>query len=102
MMQSHGLQFTQEGINLFCRKYSVRKLLFFGSVLRNELRPESDIDVLVEFIPGQKVGFLKMAKMELELTSILGRKVDLRTPAELSRYFRDDVLAGAEVQYEEG
>ena len=102
MIQSHGLQFTQEGIKQFCRKYSIRKLLFFGSVLRSELRAESDIDVLVEFMPGQKVGFLKMAKMELELTSIFGRKVDLRTPAELSRYFRDDVLAGAEVQYEEG
>jgi len=53
-------------------------------------------------MPGQKVGFLKMAKMELEFSSILGRKADLRTPAELSRYFREDVLAGAEVQYEEG
>jgi predicted nucleotidyltransferase len=70
--------------------------------LRNDFRSDSDIDVLVEFMPGQKAGFLKMAKMEIEISSILGRKADLRTPAELSRYFREDVLAGAEVQYEEG
>lgn len=88
--------------NLFCRKYQIRKLFFFGSVLRNDFRSDSDIDVLVEFMPGQKAGFLKMAKMEIEISSILGRKADLRTPAELSRYFREDVLAGAEVQYEEG
>lgn len=86
----------------FCRRNNVRKLAFFGSVLRNDFQPTSDVDVLVEFLPGRPVGFLRMARLELELSGILGRKVDLRTPAELSRYFRDEVVNGAEVQYAEG
>ena len=101
-MPTNGLGIGRESINRFCRKYRIRKLLVFGSILRKDFGPDSDIDVLVEFVPGEKVGFLKMAKMEIELTSILGRKADLRTPAELRRYFREDVLRGAEVQYEEG
>ena len=86
----------------FCRRNNVRKLAFFGSVLRNDFQPTSDVDVLVEFLPGRPVGFLRMARLELELSAILGRKVDLRTPAELSRYFRDEVINGAEVQYAKG
>ena len=86
----------------FCRRNHVRKLAFFGSVLRDDFQPTSDVDVLVEFLPVRPVGFLRMARLELELTGILGRKVDLRTPAELSRYFRDEVINGAEVQYAEG
>lgn len=86
----------------FCRRNNVRKLAFFGSVLRDDFQPTSDVDVLVEFLPVRPVGFLRMARLELELSGILGRKVDLRTPAELSRYFRDEVINGAEVQYAEG
>ena len=86
----------------FCKTHSIRKLSFFGSAIRGELGEDSDIDVLVEFIPGCKVGFIKLASMELELTAILGRRVDLSTPAELSRYFRDEVLNSAQVQYAEG
>ena len=88
-----------ERIAAFCRQQHIRKLAFFGSVLRNDFRPDSDIDVLVEFEPEQRVGLIRFAGMEIELSKILGRKVDLRTPADLSRYFRQDVVASAEVQY---
>ena len=83
----------------FCRKHHIRKLSLFGSVLREDFGPDSDVDVLVEFERGQTVGLLRLAGMEIELSGILKRKVDLRTPAELSRYFRQQVLDSAEVQY---
>jgi len=82
----------------FCRRHHIRRLAFFGSVLRNDFGPESDIDVLVEFEPGHVPG-LAFLPMEEELSRILGRKVDLNTPGFLSPYFRDQVLAEAEVQY---
>ncbi len=88
----------QRQIAAFCRKNRIRKLSFFGSVLRDDFRPESDVDVLVEFEPGARVG-LSFFRMQDELSAILGRAVDLNTPASLSRYFRDDVLANAEVLY---
>jgi hypothetical protein len=83
----------------FCQKHRIRKLAFFGSVLRNDFRPDSDVDVLVEFEPGHVPGLAFFA-MEAELAEILGRKVDLNTPNFLSRYFRDQVVAEAEVQYD--
>jgi predicted nucleotidyltransferase len=83
----------------FCRRHHIKKLAFFGSVLRDDFRPDSDVDVLVEFEPGSRAGLIKLAGMELELAEMLDRPVDLRTPAELSRYFRDDVLKHAQVQY---
>ena len=86
-------------IAAFCRKHRIRRLALFGSVLREDFGPDSDVDVLVEFEPGQVVGLLRLAGMESELARILGRKVDMRTAADLSRYFRDEVLAGAEVLY---
>ncbi len=86
----------------FCRKHHIRKLALFGSVLREDFDQDSDVDVLVEFEPGRTVGLLRMAGLELELSEILGRKVDLRTPAELSRYFRDEVMQSSEVQYVQG
>jgi len=86
----------------FCRKHHIRKLALFGSVLREDFRPDSDVDVLVEFEPGHTVGLLRMAGLELELSELIGRKVDLRTPAELSRYFRDEVVRSNEVQYAQG
>jgi len=82
----------------FCRRHHIRRLAFFGSVLRNDFGPESDVDVLVEFEPGHVPG-LAFLSMEEELSRILGRKVDLNTPGFLSPYFRDQVLAEAEVQY---
>lgn len=89
-----------EKIEDFCERYHVRKLSFFGSVLRPDFRQDSDIDTLVEFEAGQGAGFLGLAHMEGELSKILGgRRVDLRTPGELSRYFRKDVISTALVQY---
>jgi predicted nucleotidyltransferase len=93
------LQINADRIADFCHRHHIRRLAFFGSVLRDDFGPESDVDVLVEFAPGQVVGLLRMAAMELELSEIIGRKVDLRTPQDFSRYFRDEVVAGAEVQY---
>ena len=90
----------REKIADFCRRYHIRKLALFGSVLRDDFRPDSDIDMLVEFEPGATPGLIRLAGMEIELTEMLGRKVDLRTPAELSRYFRQEVVATAEVQYD--
>ena len=83
----------------FCRRHSIAKLAFFGSVLRDDFGPESDVDVLVEFEPGKEPGLIGLAGMEEELSTILGRKADMRTPEDLSRYFRDKVVSTAEVQY---
>jgi uncharacterized protein len=86
----------------FCQRNHIRWLAFFGSVLRNDFGSKSDIDVLVQFEPGYRVGLIRLAGMEIELTNLLGRKVDLRTPGDLSRYFRQDVMDKAEVQYVQG
>jgi uncharacterized protein len=82
----------------FCRRHHIRKLAVFGSVLHGDARPDSDLDILVEFEPGHVPG-LAFFGMEQELSELLGRKVDLNTPQFLSPYFRDEVLAEAEVQY---
>ena len=83
-----------------CRRRRIRRLSLFGSTLRGEARPDSDIDLLVEFEPQAKPGLIALAGIELELSLLLnGRKVDLRTPHDLSRYFREEVLRTAEVQY---
>ena len=96
------LQVPEARIAEFCRRHHVRRLSFFGSVIREDFRPDSDVDVLIEFQPGHAVGLVRMAGLELELAQLLGRKVDLRTPAELSRFFRDEVLRTSQVQYAEG
>lgn len=88
-----------EQIAEFCHRHHIRRLSLFGSVLRDDFRPESDVDVLVEFEPGHVPGFEFIAIQD-ELTDLLGRKVDLNTPACLSRYFRERVLSQAEVQFE--
>lgn len=98
-MNRHGVIIPKEQIAEFCRRHHIRKLAIFGSVLRDDFRPESDVDIWVEFEPGHTVGLLRMAELELKLSEMLGRKVDLRTPAELSRYFRDEVLRASEIQY---
>ena len=84
----------------FCRKNHIRWLALFGSVLNGTTRPDSDIDLLVEFEPGFEPGLIGLAALAEELSARLGgRKVDLRTPRELSRYFRDEILQTAEVHY---
>jgi uncharacterized protein len=91
---------SQAALEAFCRRHHIQKLAFFGSVLRDDFRPEdSDIDVLVWFDREQRIGYLTIVEMEMELSSMLGRKVDLRTPEELSRHFRDDVVQNAEVMF---
>lgn len=84
----------------FCRRHRIRRLAFFGSVLRDDFQPGSDVDVLVEFEFGTRMGMIRLAGLELELGKILGRKVDLNTPGFLSEYYRDQVLAEAEVQFD--
>ena len=83
----------------FCRANHIRRLALFGSVLRDDFREDSDVDVLVEFEPGHVPG-LAFFRLEMELSELLGRNVDLNTPGFLSDYFRDEVLAEAEVQYD--
>ena len=90
----------KERIAAFCRKHHVRRLALFGSVLRDDFSPASDVDVLVEFEEGHVPGLVFFA-MQDELSGILGRPVDLHTPQFLSPDFRDEVLAEAEVQYED-
>jgi predicted nucleotidyltransferase len=91
----------QDQIAAFCRRHRIRKLSFFGSVLRDDFTPASDIDVLVEFEAGARVGLITLAGMEIELSRILGRKPELHTVKGLNPHFRDDVLKHAEVQYDE-
>lgn len=88
-----------EQIAAFCRRNHIIKLSFFGSVLTDRFNDESDVDVLVEFHPEHIPGMITLCGMERELASIIGRKADMRTPKDLSRYFRDDVLQAAVVQY---
>jgi predicted nucleotidyltransferase len=88
----------QRRVAAFCRKHHIRRLSLFGSVLRDDFHPNSDVDVLVEFEAGHVPGLAFFA-MEMELSEILGRQVDLNTPGFLSPYFRDQVLAEAEAQY---
>ena len=84
----------------FCRQHRIKKLSLFGSVLTDRFSLESDVDVLVEFEPDYRIGLIGFADIELKLARMLGRRVDLRTPKDLSPYFRDDVLAQAVVQYD--
>lgn len=86
----------KSALEALCRRHGVRKLAFFGSVLRDDFRADSDVDVLVEFVPGQMVGF-RFVHIQDELSDLVGRHVDLNTAKSLSKYFRDDVLRHAEV-----
>lgn len=102
MSEKKNIHIPADKIAEFCKRNGIRKLSLFGSVLRPDFRPDSDIDLLVEFRGGAAPSLLDLARMERELSAVLGgRKVDLRTPKELSRYFRDEVLSTASVQYAE-
>ena len=98
-MTHHGIEFPKERTAAFCRRHHVRRLSLFGSILRDDFTPESDVDVLVEFEPGRTPG-LAFFGMQDGLSEMLGRKVDLNTPQCLSRYFRDEVLSEVEVLYD--
>ena len=98
-----NISVDQQKLAEFCRQRHIRRLAFFGSVLRADFGPHSDIDILVEFEPTHVPGVFGIARMERELSTLFGgRKVDLRTAEDLSRYFREDVLKEAEVQYAQG
>jgi hypothetical protein len=97
MNRSH-ISVPKDVFSEFCRRHHIRRLAFFGSVVRADFRPDSDVDVLVEFEPGHVPGLAFFA-IEDDLTRILGCKVDLHTPAFLSPYIRAEVLAEAEVLY---
>ncbi|HWE74618.1 MAG TPA: nucleotidyltransferase family protein [Stellaceae bacterium] len=99
----HSLFSDRQALDAICRRYRIRRLSLFGSTLKGTARPNSDIDLLVEFEPQARPSLLTMAEIELALSPLLGgRKVDLRTAADLSRYFRDDVRRTAEAQYDAG
>ena len=92
--------YDREALAGLCRRNGIRRLSLFGSVLKGTDRPDSDIDLLVEFQPENVPSLLGMAAIEAELSDLLdGRRIDLRTPQELSRYFRDEVVRAAEVQF---
>ena len=86
-------------VEAFCRRHHIRKLAVFGSALREDFTPGSDVDVLVDFEPGHVPGLIRFSGMELELSDLLGRKVDLNTLGTLSPYFRDEVMSKAQVRY---
>jgi predicted nucleotidyltransferase len=92
------IEIPRDRVAEFCRRNHIHRLALFGSILRDDFRPDSDIDVLVEFEPGHVPG-LRFFALENELSELIGRKVDLNTPAFLSGYFRDRTLAEAEVEY---
>lgn len=100
-MRINGINFPEQAIEAFCRRHGIARLSLFGSILREPtpeggygFRPTSDVDMLVEFLPGRTPG-LAIAGMEAELSDMIGRTVDLRTPLELSRYFREEVVREA-------
>ena len=99
-MSALPIAVPNELIGEFCRRNHIRKLSLFGSVLTSRFRPESDVDMLVEFEEAARPTLLTMARLERELSDLMGRKVDLRTAGELSRYFRNEVAATALPQYE--
>lgn len=98
-MEVNGVAIPLERVGAFCERHGIRRLALFGSILRDDFGPGSDVDVLVEFEPGATPGFGFFGLQE-ELSGILGRRVDLHTPGFLSRYFRDEVLREARVLYD--
>ena len=100
MLANPNLEISKEKIAEFCKRNHIRKLSLFGSSVRRDFRSDSDVDILVEFEPGARVGLIKLAGLELELSKILGREVDLNTPGFINKYYCEKVLAEAEVQYD--
>jgi hypothetical protein len=93
----------EDALRALCRRHRIRRLSLFGSTLKGTARPDSDVDLLVEFEPDATPGLLTMAQIEIELSELLGgRRVDLRTAGDLSRYFRDEVVRTAEAQFVSG
>ncbi|HUR18635.1 MAG TPA: nucleotidyltransferase domain-containing protein [Acidimicrobiales bacterium] len=95
-----GVSVDEDRLGALCAAHGIRRLRLFGSALHGRLRPDSDIDLLVEFEQSRSPGLLGIAALELELGDMLGRSVDLRTLHDLSRYFRDEVAAEARTLYD--
>jgi predicted nucleotidyltransferase len=100
MPEKTKLIVPKEKIANFCRKNKIRKLSFFGSALRDDFGPDSDVDILIEFEHDVRIGLLGLSSLEIQLVEMIGRKVDLNTPGFLSTYYREKVLAESEVQYD--
>lgn len=98
-MKINNLQFDELRLAEFCHRYSVVRLSLFGSMLRENFSPGSDVDILVEFRPATRVSLFDLGGMTFELSEIVGRSVDLRTPQDLSRHFRDEVMQSARLLY---
>ncbi len=96
------VHFPQEWLAEVCEREHVRKLSFFGSVLRDDFTAESDIDILIEYEDASTIGLFELIDLQILLSEKLGYTVDLRTPEDLSKYFRDRVLAEEEVRYVHG
>ncbi len=95
-----ALEAKKASLYAFCQRHSIRRLSLFGSELGNRAGPDSDLDLIVEFDPGKEPGLIGLAQMERELSDMLGGQVvDLRTPKDLSRYFREQVMRSAQVQH---
>ena len=100
MSKKNKVDLPENQIADFCQKNHIYKLAIFGSVLKEDFHTESDIDFLVEFEKGHTPGFIRLADMEIELSKLLGgKKVDIRTPEDLSKYFRYEVISSSEVKY---
>ena len=100
MVYSLEQKMPMDKLIAFCKMNHIRRLSVFGSAIRGQLGPDSDVDLLVEFEQNHTPGLFSIVKMEMELALLLGRKVDLRTPEDLSQYFRDEVTRDAQVQYQ--
>jgi uncharacterized protein len=98
-MRCHEIEIPDEMIAAFCRRHGVKRLALFGSILSDTFGPDSDIDILVEFLPGIRYSLLDLGGMWMELRNAIGREIDLKTPLELSRHFRDQVIQQSKLLY---
>lgn len=102
MSETIEIKLPVKEIRAYCATQPIRRLSLFGSALRDELRADSDIDLLVEYLPTAKIGYFELAQQEIDLGKLIGKKVDLRTPNELSRQFRQGVVDSARLLYARG
>ena len=100
-MTKAKIEIPKERLAGFCKKHQIQKLSLFGSVLTNDFSPDSDVDVLVEFKSGTRIGLIRLTGLEFELSEIIGRKVDLNTLGFISKYLRTRIMAEREIQYAE-
>jgi uncharacterized protein len=101
-MERHGVALPEDRIGEIARRYGVRRVRLFGSLLSDQFGASSDVDLLVEFGPETRIGYFRFCDLADELTRVVGRTVDLQTPASLSRYFREKVLAEAVTVWDDG